>query len=401
MSAAVLTVSQVNFFLKSLIEGDGRLTDVLISGEISNFTDHYRSGHLYFSLKDEKSVLKAVMFAGSARRLRFRPEDGMKVIIRGRVSVYEPSGAYQLYAEEMQPDGIGALSLAFEQLKGRLAEEGLFAASRKRPIPVYPSRIGVITSPTGAAVQDILQITGRRWPLAEIIFCPVAVQGENAALQLTEAVKRMNRWGNCDVILLGRGGGSMEDLWAFNDENLARTVVSSHAPIISAVGHETDFTICDFAADLRAPTPSAAAELATPELDTELQRVTALREYFRVAPQKQVEQLRQWVDNLVDSSPLRNPDVFLSGHRQTLSELSKRLLHSLKTRIDTERSSLLVAGGKLDALSPLKVLGRGYSLLYDEKDVLLTKKEQLALGQQITIQFSDGTAQAAITCLEE
>ena len=210
MSAGVLTVSQVNFFVKSLIEGDGRLSDILISGEISNFTDHYRSGHLYFSLKDEKSVLKAVMFASAARRLRFRPADGMKVIIRGRVSVYEPTGQYQLYAEDMQPDGMGALSLAYEQLKERLAAEGLFDRERKRPLPPYPERIGVITSPTGAAVRDILQITGRRWPVAQIVLCPVLVQGEGGApRQLIAAVKALNRAQACDVIILGRGGGSM------------------------------------------------------------------------------------------------------------------------------------------------------------------------------------------------
>ena len=257
----VLSVSQINFFIKSLIEGDGRMRDIYARGEISNFTDHYRSGHLYFSLKDEKSVLKAVMFSSAARRLRFCPKEGMRVIVRGRVAVYEPGGQYQFYVEEMQPDGVGALSLAFEQLKEKLAAEGLFAEEHKRPIPPFPARIGVITSPTGAAVQDIRNILSRRWPAAEIVFCPVLVQGEDAAAQLTAAVKLMNAQKAADVIIIGRGGGSAEDLAAFNDETLARAVFASKIPVISAVGHETDFTICDFVADLRAPTPSAAESL--------------------------------------------------------------------------------------------------------------------------------------------
>ena len=265
MSMNVLSVSQITGYLKSLLEGDPNLNPVFISGEISNFTDHYRSGHLYFSLKDEKAVLKAVMFSSSARRLRFRPSDGMKVLCRGRISLYEASGQYQLYVDDMQPDGLGTLNLAYEQLKTRLEKEGLFDAARKRPIPRYPRRVGVITSPTGAAVRDICQILGRRWPMAEIVFCPVLVQGEEAAPQLVEALARMNRVDGVDTIIIGRGGGSLEDLWAFNEESVARAVAASKIPVISAVGHETDFTICDFVADLRAPTPSAAAELAVPD----------------------------------------------------------------------------------------------------------------------------------------
>lgn len=266
MNAAVLTVSQVNFFIKSLIEGDGRLQSVVVSGELSNFTDHYRSGHLYFSLKDEKSVLKAVMFASAARRLKFRPQDGMKVLIRGRVAVYEPTGQYQLYAEDMQPEGIGALSLAFQQLKERLAAQGLFDREHKRAIPAFPERIGVVTSPTGAAVRDILQITARRWPLAKIVLAPVLVQGSQAPGQIVAALRQLDRQRACDVIILGRGGGSLEDLWAFNDEQVARAVYACSIPVVSAVGHETDYTICDFVADLRAPTPSAAGGALHPRL---------------------------------------------------------------------------------------------------------------------------------------
>lgn len=261
----VLSVSQLNFYIKSIIENDARLNFVFVTGEISNLTDHYRSGHIYLSIKDEKSVIRAVMFAGNARNLKFRPTDGMKVICRGRVAVYEPTGQYQLYIEDMQPDGIGALSLAYEQLKKSLAEKGLFAPEHKKKIPPFPNSIGVITSPTGAAVQDIRNILSRRFPSADIIMCPVLVQGENAPAQLIDAVQKLDKYNACDVIIIGRGGGSIEDLWAFNDENLAYAIYNCKIPVISAVGHETDFTICDFVSDLRAPTPSAAAELAVPD----------------------------------------------------------------------------------------------------------------------------------------
>ena len=396
MSAGVLTVSQVNFFVKSLIEGDGRLSDILISGEISNFTDHYRSGHLYFSLKDEKSVLKAVMFASAARRLRFRPADGMKVIIRGRVSVYEPTGQYQLYAEDMQPDGMGALSLAYEQLKERLAAEGLFDRERKRPLPPYPERIGVITSPTGAAVRDILQITGRRWPVAQIVLCPVLVQGEGAPRQLIAAVKALNRARACDVIILGRGGGSMEDLWAFNDEGLARAVAASAIPVVSAVGHETDFTICDFAADLRAPTPSAAAELCTPEIGEEKSRAAAFHRYFWEGSRKTVEYLRQSLDLLVQDSPLGEPGGYLRAYRERLDGLDRRLAQRGRGRLEEGRGKLSLLAGKLDALSPLKVLARGYTVVYDGRGGIVRDAGRLAPGEVVTIRAAEGETRAKV-----
>ena len=396
MTSTVLTVSQVNFFVKSLIEGDGRLSDILIAGEISNFTDHYRSGHLYFSLKDEKSVLKAVMFAGAARRLRFRPADGMKVLIRGRVSVYEPTGQYQLYAEDMQPDGVGALSLAYEQLKERLAAEGLFDRERKRPLPPYPERIGVVTSPTGAAVRDILQITARRWPVARIVLCPVLVQGEGAPRQLIAAVKALNRARACDVIILGRGGGSMEDLWAFNDEGLARAVAASAIPVVSAVGHETDFTICDFAADLRAPTPSAAAELCTPEIREEKAQVRALHRYFWEGSRKTVEYLRQSLDLLVQDSPLGEPGGYLAPYRARLEGLDRRLARRGRGLVGEERGKLSLLAGKLDALSPLKVLARGYAVVYGEDGRILRDADALAPGEVVTIRAAKGQAQAKV-----
>jgi len=396
MSGSVLTVSQVNFFLKSLIEGDGRLSDIFIEGEISNLTDHYKSGHLYFSLKDERSVIKAVMFAGSARRLRFRPQNGMKVIIRGRVSVYEPNGQYQLYAEDMQPDGVGALSLAYEQLKARLAAEGLFDREHKRPLPPYPEKIGVITSPSGAAVRDILQITSRRWPIAEIVFCPVLVQGEGAPAQLTEAVQALNRTDACDVIIIGRGGGSLEDLWAFNDETLARTIYSSAIPVISAVGHETDFTICDFVADLRAPTPSAAAELCTPDFWEEKERLQAFHRYFLEESKKLVEYLRQSVDILVQDSPLHDPAAYVQACRGRLGELAERLARRAQAQLDKNKGALSVLAGKLDSLSPLRVLSRGYAVVCGSGGTAVADMGMLTPGEVVTIRAAKGSASAEI-----
>ncbi len=395
MRNTILTVSQVNFFIKSLIEGDGRFQSVLISGEISNFTDHYRSGHLYFSLKDDKSVLKAVMFASAARRLKFRPRDGMKVLIRGRISVYEPSGQYQLYAEDMQPEGVGALSLAFEQLKERLAEEGLFLQEHKRPIPAYPERIGVITSPTGAAVRDILQITARRWPLAKIVLAPVLVQGEQAPGQIVEALREMDRQKACDVIILGRGGGSLEDLWAFNDESVARAVFGCSIPVVSAVGHETDFTICDFVADLRAPTPSAAAELCTPDWREQLSQVTTYQRYFREEGPKLIEYLRQSLDLLVQDSPLASPQEFLLKRREKVNDLAVGLENGLQRRLEREQKRLAVLSGTLDALSPLKVLSRGYAVVMGEQGVV-RKASEVDPGQRVSIRLAEGSLSAQI-----
>lgn len=294
----VLTVSQLNYYIKSVIENDPRLGVVLVSGEISNLTDHYRSGHIYLSLKDQRCVVRAVMFAGNARRLQFRPQDGMKVLCRGRISVYEPSGQYQLYIEDMQPDGVGSLALAFEQLKNKLGQEGLFDQSRKKPLPRFPRTVGVITSPTGAAVQDIRNILTRRFPNINIILCPVLVQGDGAPPQLIDAVRKLDAEGRCDVIIIGRGGGSIEDLWAFNNETLARTIAACRTPVISAVGHETDFTICDFVADMRAPTPSAAAELAVPDVRELRAYYQSQRQYLQSLMENRIRRQRAQLDRL-------------------------------------------------------------------------------------------------------
>ena len=395
----VLSVAQINFFIKSLIEGDGRMRDIYARGEISNFTDHYRSGHLYFSLKDEKSVLKAVMFSSAARRLRFHPKEGMRVIVRGRVAVYEPGGQYQFYVEEMQPDGVGALSLAFEQLKEKLAAEGLFAEEHKRPIPPFPARIGVITSPTGAAVQDIRNMLSRRWPAAEIVFCPVLVQGEDAAAQLTAAVKLMNAQKAADVIIIGRGGGSAEDLAAFNDETLARAVFASKIPVISAVGHETDFTICDFVADLRAPTPSAAAELAVPDREEMRAALAQLTRRLCGSVQAGLDDRRQMLDALEAVAAgiidrllvlLHPPDVFLERDQLFLRNTVQSRTHSAERRILNEKNELAALSARLDAMSPLKVLSRGYAIVSDENGKVIKRTEDAKPGDVLTARVEDG-----------
>lgn len=393
----VLTVSQINFFLKSLIEGDGRLTDVYVAGEISNFTDHYRSGHLYFSLKDEKSVLKAVMFASAARRLRFRPGDGMRVIVRGRVSVYEPSGQYQFYVEEMQPDGLGALSLAFEQMKAKLSKEGLFSEEFKKPIPRFPARIGIITSPTGAAVRDMLNILGRRWPAAELIFCPVLVQGEGAPAQLTAAVEEMNRKRCADVILIGRGGGSAEDLAAFNDEALARAIFASEIPVISAVGHETDFTICDFVADLRAPTPSAAAELAVPDRAEVVAQLEMLMRRMKSAVESGLDDRRQMLDAVSASAVLRDPESLLGVRRMQLDS-AVQLLRAAQERLwMRQREQLASLSARLDGMSPLKVMARGYAALSDAAGKPVHSVQDVQPGDGVHARLSDGTLALTVT----
>lgn len=386
---AVLTVTQLNTYIKSCFDCDENLNSVFLSGEISNFTDHYRSGHLYFSLKDEKCSVKAVMFAQSARRLRFAPQDGMNVIVRGRVSVYEVSGQYQFYVDDMQPDGLGALNLAYEQLKRKLAAEGLFDTERKRPIPKFPNRIGVVTSPTGAAVHDICQILARRYPLAEVVLCPVLVQGEGAAEQIADAVARFNRIPGVDVLIVGRGGGSMEDLWAFNEEIVARAVAESKIPVISAVGHETDFTICDFAADLRAPTPSAAAELATPDSAELLGAVRAQRAWLRQAVEQKISALRSGLEALSLHRAFRRPLEQIEAQRMRLDSLSDSLCRGADQSISRTNARLSALAGKLEALSPLGVLARGYSLAYRGGKILAEAQDAKA-GDQIGLRLKDG-----------
>lgn len=396
---AVLTVSQLNFYIKSLMDNDSNLKTVYLKGEISNYTDHYRTGHLYMSLKDEKAAVKAVMFAGNASRLKFRPEDGMRVLVRGYVSVYSVTGQYQFYIEDMQPDGIGALSMAYEQLKRKLENEGLFDEHHKKPIPEYPMRIGVITSPTGAAVQDICRILSRRYPIGEIIMCPVQVQGENAAPQLTEAIKRFDRLKCADVIIIGRGGGSIEDLWAFNDEKLARAIYSCSIPVVSGVGHETDFTICDFVADVRASTPSAAAELVSPEEGELLGNLLFYRQRLEDEISSVLNDARNRLDRIASSKILRDKTEFIRTKQMDLDMLSSRLDNAYKSMVMKKKNEFIGLSSRLDTLSPLKVLSRGYAAVAKENKIISSAND-LYMGDHISVRFKDGTAECTVNEME-
>ncbi len=397
----VLSVTQLNTYIKSLFDSDENLVSVFLSGEISNFTNHYKSGHFYLSLKDEKSVIRAVMFAQNARRVRFLPQDGMKVIVRGRVSVYEATGQYQLYIEDMQPDGLGALNLAFEQLKAKLEAEGLFDIGRKKPIPKFPERVGVITSPTGAAVHDITTILARRYPLAQVVFCPVLVQGAGAAPQLVDALQRFNRLNCANVIIIGRGGGSLEDLWPFNEEILARAVAASKIPVISAVGHETDFTICDFVADLRAPTPSAAAELAVPDSTELFQTVQYDSMLLKQNIYLKLENLRQRLNSVTSSRSFRKPQDLIEMQRIHVDQLSARLSACMAQQFSGAKAELASASGRLNVLSPLATLSRGYSITYDAENNPVVKTGQVKVGEQITVLMQDGKLGCTVSSKEK
>ena len=392
----IITVTQLNRYIKTLLEGDRNVASVYIGGEISNFTNHYKSGHLYMSLKDENALVRAVMFRGHAQRLTFTPENGMKVIVRAHVSLYEKDGSYQLYIEEMQPDGAGALQVAYEQLKARLQEEGLFDQSRKRPLPQYPRRVGVITSPTGAAVRDILNVLGRRWPLARVVFTPVLVQGDGAPPQLVEALERMNAQRAADVIIIGRGGGSLEELWAFNDGRVARAVAASTIPVISAVGHETDFTICDFAADMRAPTPSAAAELAVPDRAAQLTKLSQLQQYMAGRTENIVHDGQRRFSAVSGRRCLTSPLYYVEERAMRLDYVSRAFLGNMHTQTVRADRRLATAAAKLDALSPLKVLARGYAIGADENGNVLKSVTAVRSGGHITVRVSDGTLHCTV-----
>ena len=388
-SIPVVTVTQVNTYIKSLIDGDLNLASVFVVGEISNFTNHYRTGHFYFTLKDENAAIKAVMFRSSAQRLKFMPENGMRVILRGRVSVFERDGQYQLYVDDMQPDGAGALNVAFEQLKAKLEAQGLFDASRKKPIPEFPSSVGVITSPTGAAVRDILNVLSRRFPLAKVVFHPVQVQGVYAARQVADAIDLFNRYNAADVLIVGRGGGSIEDLWAFNEENVALAVSRSNIPVISAVGHETDFTICDFVADLRAPTPSAAAELAVPDWREQRAYASGLLQHAASLIKQNIAEQKNIVSRYSQSRFLRNPLEPVEIGRQTLDSLFSRLHSAQSLNLADAKSRFSASCAKLDALSPLKVLSRGYAAVYSGGKIV-DSAVKADMQKNITVRFADG-----------
>nr|WP_199622832.1 exodeoxyribonuclease VII large subunit [Paenibacillus alkalitolerans] len=431
----IYSIKELTRYVKMKLESDALLQDVWVRGEISNFTRH-SSGHMYFTLKDKDSRIKCVMFAAQAGRMQFMPKDGTRVIARGNVAVYERDGQYQFYIMSMQPDGIGSLYLAFEQLKRKLEEEGLFAAERKRPIPRFPGAIGVITSPTGAAVRDIVITLQRRYPSAPVLLCPVSVQGTGAAPSIVKAIRLMNERREVDVLIVGRGGGSLEELWAFNEEAVARAIASSAIPVISAVGHETDFTIADFVADLRAATPTAAAELAVPHRTELRQTVGHLAQRLQNGLMNQVSRKREKLVRLKRSPFLTDPRRQLTMQQAVrLDRLTSALTYRLKTtaagakdrfgrldrrlagtnpreharhasrRLDMAKLKLLQGMSaqvkdakhgfalqlkRLDALSPLKVMQRGYSLVYNERKQLVKSIEQVQLGDLVRVKLSDG-----------
>ncbi|PCN42649.1 exodeoxyribonuclease VII large subunit [Brevibacillus laterosporus] len=440
--AEVMSVAELNRYVKRMMEGDLRLADVWVRGEISNFT-HHHSGHMYFTLKDKDSRLKIVMFASYNRFLTFIPKNGTKAIVRGSISVFERDGAYQLYARELQPDGIGALFLAFEQLKEKLQQEGLFASERKRALPLFPKTIGVVTSPTGAAIRDIITTIKRRYPQAEIMLAPAIVQGVEAPASIIRAIRHINQY-QVDVMIVGRGGGSIEELWAFNDEAVARAIVASQIPIISAVGHETDYTIADFVADIRAATPTAAAELAVPHYLEWLERIKQLDHRLARALQTQLQEKRTHLQRLQQSYGLKNPLRRVEERRQRIDEVTLRLSAMVKMKVvrkreqvshvkkrlkqirlerqvaerrgqvnrmesqltqymkqKTERSrqAWLSLVQHLDALSPLRVMQRGFSLSYKD-DTLIKSVEGIEVGDQLMIRYQDGKIMTTVTDID-
>ncbi|MBR3767104.1 MAG: exodeoxyribonuclease VII large subunit [Clostridia bacterium] len=394
MNIPTFTVSQANRYIKSLFDSDLGMQSIFISGEISNFSNHYKTGHLYFSLKDDSASIKAVMFARQASKIRFTPENGMKVIVNGRISVFERDGVYQIYVENMQPDGAGALAVAFEQLKKRLEAEGLFSPEHKKPIPSFPKRVGVITSPTGAAVRDIFNVLGRRFPKAEVVFKGVSVQGASAPSEMIEAIEGFTRKNCADVIIIGRGGGSTEDLWCFNDELLARAVYNCPIPIISAVGHETDFTICDFVSDMRAPTPSAAAELAVPDMNTLMMNTASLTDRLYGAITNYIASEKRRLLMLLEKRSFTDPGKFFKSEYEMLNKNTVRLKAAADRILYKEKNSLTEAVSALQRLNPLSVLLRGYSLVSLDGRIV-ESVEKIKKDDILQISMSDGN----VSCL--
>ncbi|HHV96664.1 MAG TPA: exodeoxyribonuclease VII large subunit [Clostridiaceae bacterium] len=392
----VFTVSEINRYIKEIIDGDLNLSDIWIKGEISNYKYHY-SGHMYFTLKDEKSIIKCVMFRSQVFRLKFQPENGMKVIARGYISVFERDGQYQLYVEEMQPDGIGSLYLAFEQLKNKLEKEGLFDLRYKKKIPFLPRSIGVVTSSTGAVIRDIINILSRRFENFNLKLFPVPVQGVQAASSISKAIKKLNELKCVDVIILARGGGSLEELWPFNEEQVARSIFESEIPIISAVGHETDFTIADFVADLRAPTPSAAAELVIPEKRILKQRIIDLEFRLQNAVIKNINFNRVNLKRLKESIVFRQPYNRINQERMKLDSLLRNMTVILLSQKEQEKAKVKFLIEKLNALSPLNILARGYSIVkLKDTDKLVKSINDVKTGDNIEVTVNDGLIQASV-----
>ncbi len=392
----ILSVSQLNEYVKSLIDSSGFLSKVYIKGEISNFTNHYKTGHFYFTLKDEKSLLKAVMFQSYASRIGFVPENSMQVLVSGRISVFPRDGVYQLYAESMEPLGKGALYAAFEQMKARLEAKGYFDSEYKKAIPKFPKRIGIITSPIGAAVADMKNIISRRYPLANICIYPALVQGEGAADDLCRGIRHFDEDSECDVIIIGRGGGSIEDLWAFNDENLAKTIFECNTPVISAVGHETDFTICDFVADLRAPTPSAAAELAVPDKNELIQYLSASAARIGTALGALVASKKAVLETLSAKKCFTSPLYMTERLNEQLADLDRRITRSAQLKLEADKQKISAVSARLAALNPMNVLARGYSAVFDGDGKVVSSTKQIKTDDELTLVMADGKINAKV-----
>lgn len=395
MAQTILSITQLNEYIRGRMDADPVLAQVAVRGEISNYK-LYPSGHHYFTLKDEGSALKCVLFKGNALRLRFRPENGMKIIAMGRVSVFPRDGAYQLYCTALALDGVGDLYAAFEQLKKKLAAQGLFDPAHKKPLPKFPGTIGIITSSAGAAVHDMLRILRKRYPLSRVRLLPVRVQGAEAPGEIAAAIAYANRYHLADLLIVGRGGGSIEDLWAFNDERVAYAIYESQIPVISAVGHEPDVTISDFVADLRAATPSNAAELAVPDQDALRQNLDAMSSAMATVLGRQLKSARQHLDVLAQSPALRSPTGYLEQREKSLELLKNRLVSAQNASITRKNQRYIAAVSKLDAMSPLKVLTRGYSMAQTERGEVLRSVRQVELGERIHIALGDGKLSATV-----
>lgn len=400
MERQTLSVSQLNDYVKTLIDGDFRLADVCVRGELSNYKI-YPSGHHYFTLKDAESSLKCVMFRFNAQKLRFRPENGMGVTALGRVSVYVRDGAYQLNCTSLLPEGMGDLQVAFEQLKEKLAGEGLFDASHKKPLPLFPKKIAIITSSAGAAVHDMIRILGQRWPMTKVLLLPVRVQGVEAPPEIAGAIRYANEFDVADVIITGRGGGSLEDLWAFNDERVARAIHASHIPVISAVGHEPDVTISDYVADRRASTPSNAAEIAVPDWHDIQDTLQNYSIRSRQSMEKCLKSLSQRLDALCSKRVLTDPGVYLDNRRMDVDRMRDRLLSAQERQLAGKKQRFVKLGAGLDAMSPLRVLSRGYTVTMDERGNTLKSVKELSSGQRLRLRFGDGGAKCRVEEIDE
>ncbi|MCD7756537.1 MAG: exodeoxyribonuclease VII large subunit [Firmicutes bacterium] len=400
MEQKVLSITQINEYIRSRMDADPMLGSVAVRGEISNYK-MYPSGHHYFTLKDEGGALKCVMFKGNAMRLRFRPENGMKVIAMGKISVYPRDGAYQLYCAGMTVDGVGDLYAAFEQLKARLSQQGLFDPAHKKPLPKYPGVIGIVTSSAGAAVHDMLRILRKRYPLTQVRLFPVRVQGAEAPAEIAGAIRYANRYRLAELLIVGRGGGSIEDLWAFNDERVAQAIYQSEIPVISAVGHEPDVTISDYVADLRAATPSNAAELAVPDQQALRQTLDSMSGAMATALSRQVHSGRRQLKILAASPALSSPTGYLEQKRKSLELSHSRLLSGYTRGVEQKKRRYVALTAKLDAMSPLKVLTRGYAMAQSEQGQVIRSVKQVSPGDPIGIQVSDGRILAQVSGIEE